>query len=69
MCKIYYRFFLETFFEYVVCNQGKQGEGKEKNSIFGKGVTSIGKVRFIILVNSGERPSQSLPQLQIPIPP
>ena len=49
----------DTFFQYVVCNQERDGvryEGKGEDSIFWWGVTSNRRVRFKILGMSGESP-------------
>ena len=54
----------DTFFQYVVCNQGKDGvrnEGKGEDSIFWWGMTSNRRMRFKIFSMNEESPPQSLP--------
>ena len=49
----------DTFFQYVVCNQERDGvryKGKGEDSIFWWRVTSNRRVRFKILGMSGESP-------------
>ena len=50
--KISLKAIADIFFQYVVCNQGRDGvrhEGKGEDSIFGWGVTFNRRVKFKVL--------------------